>query len=332
MAQDYYQLLDIKRNASPEEIQKAYRRLARKYHPDLNPDDKTAHQKFKDIQHAYDVLSDPDKRNMYDQLGPDFERAGANPFGNARPEDFEQYFRPGPGGRPGAGGNAGTAGGGFGFGGLDELLKQFTGGGGNSAGGQGRASARNAAAQGSDLRTELAIPFNTAVLGGGAALNVVRGGKEEVIQLKIPPGVTSGKKMRLRGQGNPGSNGGPNGDLIVTLLVAPHPHFRRNGNNLELTLPITLKEAVFGATVEIPTTSGQVALKIPPGSSGGRRLRIKGQGVLSSSGAPGDLYVELQIKLPDQLLDQGKQPQALLSAVEQLEGMYRQPIREHIHW
>lgn len=336
MAQDYYKLLEVSRTASAEEIQKAYRRLARKYHPDLNPEDKSAQQKFKDIQHAYDVLNDPAKREMYDQLGPDFHRYGSGPFAGAGPQgyggsygpgqpDFEQMF-----GR-GAGGRAGQQGGGFGFGGIDELLKQFTGGGGWGSG-RGRDASAQPATPGTELRTELAIPFNTAVLGGEAGLKLVRGGKEETIQLKIPPGVTSGKKMRLRGQGNPGSHGGPNGDLIVLLHVAPHPHFKRNGNNLELSLPVTLKEAVFGSTVDIPTPSGRVSLKIPPGSSSGRRLRVKGQGVLSSSGAPGDLYVEVQIKLPEQLMDKGKHPEALLRAVEELESLYKQPIRSHIQW
>jgi len=331
MTQDFYKLLEVGRSASAEEIQKAYRRLARKYHPDLNPDDQSAQQKFKDVQHAYDVLNDPEKRSLYDQFGPDFQRMGGNPQGGAGPfgsgggqADFEQMF-----GR-GAGGKSGPQAG-YGFGGLDEILKQFAGG---SGWGGGKSGERTGTppTQGSDLRTEIVIPFNTAVLGGEAGLNIIRGGKEETIQLKIPPGVSSGKKMRLRGQGNPGSHGGPNGDLIVMLHVAPHPHFQRSGNNLELSLPVTLKEAVFGGTVEIPTPSGKVALKIPPGSSGGRRLRVKGQGVLSSSGAPGDLYVEVQIKLPDQLLDSSKHPEALLRAVEELESLYRQPIRAHLHW
>lgn len=344
MAQDYYKLLEVSRNATAEEIQKSYRRLARKYHPDLNPNDKSAQQKFKDIQHAYDVLNDPEKRTMYDQLGPDFHRMAGGPFGGGGPHgggpfeagnpfgggprsgqgqmDFEQMFGRGAG-------EKGSPQGGFGFGGLDDILKHFTGG---RAPGRGRESSAQEASQGSDLRTELVIPFSTSVLGGEAALNLVRGGKEETIQLKIPPGVSSGKKMRLRGQGNPGSSGGPSGDLIVTLHVAPHPHFRRNGNNLELSLPVTLKEAVFGATVEIPTPSGRVALKVPPGSSSGRRLRVKGQGVLSSSGAPGDLYVEVQIKIPEQLMDSSKQPEALLRAVEELDSLYKQPIRTHIQW
>ncbi|MBX3420850.1 MAG: J domain-containing protein [Pirellulaceae bacterium] len=331
MAQDYYKILEVSRSATPEEIQKAYRRLARKYHPDLNPNDKSAQQQFKDVQHAYEVLNDSEKRRMYDQLGPDFERMGGAPFGGsspfgaggpfqgASPQDLEKMF-----GRDGAGG------GGFGFGGFEDLMRQFTGG--NAAGGRGRARGGRAMAQGTDLRAELVVSFNTAVLGGTAGLNIIRGGKEETIQLKIPPGITTGKKMRVRGQGNPGAGGGPNGDLIVSLQVAPHPFFQRSGMNLELRLPITLKEALQGATVDVPTPSGTVALKIPPGSSGGRRLRVKGQGVLNPSGAPGDLYVELQIRLPDQLLDSTNRSDTLLRAANELESMYREPVRGHIQW
>ncbi len=336
MSQDYYKLLEVNRSASSEEIQKSYRRLARKFHPDLNPDDKSAQQKFKDIQHAYDVLNDPEKRHMYDQLGPDFDRMGQNPYSGAYPgggagPNFEEMFRRGAGG-PGAG-HAGPKGGsGFGFGGLEELFKHFGGGGGRGNRAHEEPPPVPDPTQGSELRTELAIPFNTAVLGGNAALSLKRGGKQETIQLKIPPGVTSGKKMRLRGQGNPGASGGQAGDLIVTLHVAPHPHFKRNGVNLELSLPITLKEAVMGATVDIPTPSGTVSLKIPPGSSGGRRLRVRGQGVFNAEGAPGDLYVELQIRLPDQLLDSADRPKELTDAVDLLESMYREPIRKHIQW
>ncbi|HAC89832.1 MAG TPA: J domain-containing protein [Planctomycetaceae bacterium] len=333
MAQDYYKLLEVSRSASPEEIQKAYRRLARKYHPDLNPNDKSAQQRFKDVQHAYDVLNDPEKRRMYDQVGPDFERMGGNPFagtggpfgGSGGTASFEEMF---------GSGDSGNQRGGFGFGGIDELLRRFTGGGGSAgaSGGRTRRAGRGGATQGSDLRAELVVPFNTAVLGGAAAVSVLRGGKEETLQLKVPPGITTGKKMRLRGQGNPGTNGGANGDLIVHLQVAPHPYFQRNDNNLELRLPITLKEAVLGATVDVPTPSGTVSLKIPPGSSGGRRLRIKGRGVLNPNGAPGDLYVELQVRLPDRTLTSDQQPELLVRAAEELESMYREPVRGHIRW
>lgn len=334
MAKDYYQTLEVSRTASPEEIQKAYRRLARKYHPDLNPDDKSAQQKFKGIQHAYDVLNDAEKRKMYDQFGPDFERMGGGqgPFPGGGP--FQ-----GGGGSPGPGfeevfGSGGGAGaGGFGFNNLDELLQQFGGGG---AGGRGRARGRGAAGRGptkgADLRAQLTVPFNTAVLGGSASIQVSREGKEESIQLRIPPGVDSGSKMRLRGQGNPGSNGGESGDLIVELDVAAHPSFQRNGVNLELKLPITLREAMLGATIDIPTPSGTVALKIPAGTSGGKKLRVKSQGVRDAKGNVGDLYVELQIKLPAGLRDTDQLPQSIKDAADAIEKMYDAPLREELRW
>lgn len=327
MAKDYYQTLEVSRTASPEEIQKAYRRLARKYHPDLNPDDKSAQQKFKDIQHAYDVLNDVEKRKMYDQFGPDFERMGGG-----------SPFQGGGGGGPGPGfeevfGSGGAGAGGFGFNNLDELLQQFGGGG---AGGRGRTRGRSGASRGptkgADLRAQLTVPFNTAVLGGSASIQVSREGKEESIQLRIPPGVDSGSKMRLRGQGNPGSNGGESGDLIVELDVAAHPHFQRNGVNLELKLPITLREAMLGATIDIPTPSGTVALKIPAGTSGGKKLRVKSQGVRDAKGNVGDLYVELQIKLPAGLRDTDQLPQSIKDAADAVEKMYDAPLREDLRW
>ncbi len=315
MAEDYYKILDVSRTASPEEIQKAYRKLARKYHPDMNPDDTAAKKKFQEIQKAYDVISDPEKRKLYDQFGSQFENihpgagAGGGGAGGPFPFDMEQLF----GGRGGAGG--------FQFDGdLGDIFQQFTGGGG--ARGRGR---RQAAPQrGGDLSAEATIPFHTAVMGGNHEISIRRSGKIETIQIRVPAGVDSGKKIRLRGQGEQGAGG--NGDLLVTIQVAPHPHYRRQGQNLELRLPVTLSEAALGATVEVPTPGGTVSLKIPPGSSSGRRLRIKGQGVRSGSGETGDLYVELQIKLPASLDNEAQE------AIRKIESQYTGPIRDGITW
>ena len=318
MAQDYYQLLEVGRNASADEIQKAYRKLARKYHPDLNPDDKSAQQKFKEIQHAYDVLSDAEKRKMYDQFGPDFERVGAggSPFqGGGSSVDFEELFgRGGPGG--------------FQFeGDLGDIFRQFGGGG----GGRSRGRRPTPPTKGQDVTAELTIPFNTAVIGGRASIVVNRNGRSETIQLKIPPGVETGRKMRLRGQGEPSANGGTPGDLLVHLTVAPHPYFRRFGKDLEIRVPVTLSEAMLGASIEIPTPNGKVQLKIPPGSSSGRRLRVRGQGGLSEIGPPGDLYVELQVKLPDVgEAEQGSDE--LQQAVQAIERLYRESPRTQLIW
>ncbi|HBE70231.1 MAG TPA: J domain-containing protein [Planctomycetaceae bacterium] len=324
MAQDYYQLLGVSRSASQDEIQKAYRGLARKYHPDLNPDDKVAQQKFKDIQHAYDVIGEPEKREQYDRFGPDFERAGSSPFQGAGGPGFEGVF----------GGS-----GGFQMDDLGDLFRQFAGGGpgggagsgnpfGQGAGGAGR---QRPPAGGKDLTAELTIPFATAVLGGQAEISVSKGDKQESITVKIPPGVDTGKKIRLRGQGQPAMRGGKDGDLIVELTVAPHPCFKRSGRNLEVKLPVSVAEAARGASVDLPTPGGTVTLKIPSGSSSGQRLRVKGQGIRSSNGEPGDLYVELQIRLPETLrgaeLDEG-----VNDALDTLEQLYTEPLRGSIQW
>ena len=182
------------------------------------------------------------------------------------------------------------------------------------------------------MTAELTVPFNTAVLGGDASISVRRDGKQDNIQLKIPPGIESGKKMRLRGQGEPAPKGGKPGDLIVTLTVSSHPFFKRSGKNLELRLPVTISEAALGATVDVPTPSGTVALKIPAGSSSGRRLRVKGQGVLSRSGAPGDLYIELQIILPKKLAAKDGVDDDVREAIDKIEKLYEQPPRKDIIW
>ncbi len=319
MAEDYYKTLGIERTATAEEIQKAYRKLARKYHPDMNPDDKAAKKKFQEIQKAYDVLNDVENRKKYDQFGTNFEdaaqwsaggRGGAAPFSF----DIDQIF-----------GGKGGPGGGFQFeGDMGDLLRQFGG-----AGGGGRARAGRSRPQptaGRDISAELAVPFNTAVIGGQAAIAVERGGKRETLQVSIPAGVDTGQKIRLRGQGEASPTGAANGDLIITLQVAAHPHYRRIGNNLELRLPITIGEAALGAKVDVPTPDGIVELKIPAGSSSGKRLRIKGQGVRSPRGQAGDLFVELQVKLPSNLDKPARE------AIELIERQYTESPRTGLAW
>lgn len=319
MADDFYKILEVGRTASPEEIQKAYRKLARKFHPDMNPDDKAAKAKFQQIQKAYDALSDPEKRKLYDQFGPSYENiaAGAGATGQAGsgpfPFDIEQLF-----GRGGHGGSPGGPGG-FQFeGDLGDIFQQFTGG-------RGRGRKQPTAARSKDLTASVTIPFHSAIMGGLVDIALQRGGKSETIQVKIPAGVDSGKKIRLRGQGDAGV-GGPPGDLIVTITVAPHPNFQRKGNNLELRLPVSISEAALGSTVDVPTPGGGVKLKIPPNSSSGRRLRIKGQGVRLPNGEAGDLYVELQIKLPESLDAAARQ------SIVTIENQYTGRLRDGIAW
>lgn len=285
MTEDYYQLLGVSRNASDEELQKAYRELARKNHPDLNPDDRRAKENFQRIQTAYDVLSDADKRKRYDQLGSNFEQMGGAGFQDV---DFSQLFGQGgagPGGMPG---------------GFEELFRQFSGAG--RSGPRGRAQP----ARGMDLEQELTIPFNTAVTGGEAQITVRRpSDKQETLSVRVPVGVKDGQKIRLRGQGQDGGSGRA-GDLLIVVHVAGHPWFRRRGNDLELDLPISLEEAALGTNIDVPTPHGTITLKIPAGTSGGKRFRIKDHGIRVAKGK-GNLFVTVQLQIPAQLDEQSQQ-------------------------
>jgi DnaJ-class molecular chaperone len=293
MAEDYYQTLGVSRTASAEDIRKAYRELARKYHPDLHPDDDAAKEKFKQVQNAFDVLSDASKREMYDRYGSSFEGVGAGgPRGGWGGAPF-----PGGGGFPGSGG-----------GGEIDLESLFGGAGGfeqifgRASGGAkaGRGRRRTAQVPGEDVEARIEIPFRLAIDGGKTDVRVDRGGgKAETISVTIPQGVPDRARMRLRGQGLPGSNGGPAGDLLLEVHVEPHPMFRRDGDTLEVTLPVTLAEAIEGAKVDVPTPWGTIALRIPSKTSSGRKLRAAGMGVRHSNGSKGDLIAEVQIVLPD---------------------------------
>ena len=275
-----------------DDIQKAYRKLARKFHPDLHADKEEkdreqAKQKFQKVQQAYDVLSDEKKRQMYD-MGPSFgQPGGGNPFGG------------GGGGNPFGGGAGGIDlsqmfGGGGGGGGFEDILRQMGGGGGQMGGRQQPPPRR-----GSDIEKEITIPFATSVVGGQHQVSLQRTkSKVDKIDVKIPAGIESGKKIRLRGQGQ--SAGGPAGDLLIAVKIAPHPNYARKGLNLQITIPITLREAANGATIDLPTPHGTVALKVPAGTSSGKSLRLKGMGVKAASKS-GDLIAMLQIAIPNEI-------------------------------
>jgi curved DNA-binding protein len=324
MATDYYQTLGVSRGASQEEIEKAYGKLARQYHPDMNPDDKSAKKKFQEVQAAFDVLSDPHKREMYDRYGSSFETMGAGgarggPAWGAGPDggfqfdfgdldDLGQFF----GDRFGAGSNVD----------LGDILNQFRRG-------PGRAGRKTTGrrTRGRDVQSEVEIPFTTAVTGGEIQLDVRRpSGKGGTITVKIPPGIEDGKKMRLRGQGEPAPGGGAAGDLLLTVRVAPHPCFQRRGNHLHVRLPVTLSEAALGAKVDVPTPRGTVSLRVPAGTSGGAKLRIKGHGVAAKSGPPGDLLAEVQIVLPRTLDDASRE------AIRRLDQHYSEDPRANLRW
>ncbi len=288
MAEDYYQTLGVPRTASPEDIRKAYRELARKYHPDLHPDDESAKEKFKKVQTAFDVLNDQSKREMYDRYGSSFEGVGAG----------------GPGGGWG-GGRGPFPGGGFPGGGEVDLESLFGGAGGfgdifGRGGTKARGRRRPAQTPGEDVTARIDIPFKLAIDGGKTDVRLERDGKTETISVTIPQGLPDGARMRLRGQGLPGTGGGAAGDLLLEVKVEPHPVFRREGDTLELTLPVSVAEAILGAKVDVPTPWGTISLKVPPKTSGGRKLRAAGMGVRHANGAKGDLIAEVQIVLPEQ--------------------------------
>ncbi|MDA1050878.1 MAG: J domain-containing protein [Planctomycetota bacterium] len=311
MEEDYYKTLSVGRDASAADIQKAYRKLARKYHPDVNPDDATAKRKFQEIQKAYEVLNDAEKREMYDRYGSSFESMGAGGpgggtwrthstgTGGQTEVDFSQFF---------GGGVQGGFEGGFG-----DIFRQFGGGGGGGA-----RRSRQRPRKGADLKHQLDIPFNTTVTGGEARINVKRpDGKVEAIAVKIPAGIEDGKTIRLRGQGEPSPNGGPAGDLLITVKAAPHPYFRRRGSNLEVNVPVTLAEAGLGGKIDVPTPKGVITLTVPPGTSSGKRLRVKGHGVQLQA-SPGDLYAEIQIVLPSEIDAESENLIRQLDAKQQL--------------
>lgn len=333
MAEDLYQVLGVDRNVSKDDLQKAYRKLARKYHPDMNPNDKQAQEKFKRVQEAYDVLSDSEKREAYNRYGADFEQMRAGGFhGGAQAGgafdglDLEQIF--------GGGGGKTQFEGGF-----SEFFEQMLGGGnrgGNPFAGGRRgggnpfagAHARGQAAprRGENLRREVTIPFSTAVSGGKTEVAVPRADGNERVTVTIPPGIESGAKIRLRGQGMPPTGGGEPGDVILVVHVAPHPHFRRQGVNLELDLPITLVEAAAGTKIDLPTPAGTISLTIPPGSSGGKKLRLKGLGVPRKDGRKGDLMVRLQVQLPSDWSEED------LQTLRQIEQRHLLAPREDLVW
>lgn len=292
MPQDYYEILGVSKSASDADIQKAYRRLARQHHPDLAEDKTKAKEQFQKIQHAYDVLSDSEKRRRYDQLGPNFESyAGGpqGPFGGEGAEiDLGDLFGRGQGGAS-----------------FEELLKQFGafGRGPESSGGRSRHStyAEPSEPEPRESEQQITIPFGTAILGGEHQLQLAREGQTaESITLKIPAGIDSGQTLRLRGQGSMNRRG-KRGDLLVTVQVAAHPHFERRGNNLYVDLPISVSEAILGAKIDIPTPHGVIAITVPPDSSSGKLLRLKGMGVRPPNKPAGDLIVELQIVVPPHL-------------------------------
>ncbi len=319
MADDYYAILGVDRQASDEEIQKAYRQLARKHHPDLNPDDAKARAKFQEVQNAFEVLNDSKKREMYDRYGSAYESVGpggAGP-GGAGPGGPQPWANSGGGGPSFDVNFEDLLGGGGGF---SDLFKNF--------GQRGKQQTRRAApTRGTPIEHELTVGFTTAVLGGEAQIAVQRhDGRLETIQIKIPVGIEDGKKIRLRGQGNPSPDGGPDGDLLIKVKVAAHPCFRRQGKRLDVRVPIALSEALAGAKIDVPTPHGTVTMTVPPGTSSGAKLRLKGQGIQGGKGSPGDLFAELQIVLPKEIAPKDREQ------IEAICEKYTDNPRAELQW
>lgn len=291
MTTDPYAALGLTRTATDAEIKKAYRKIARDSHPDLNPDDPKAEERFKAAAAAYDLLKDPETRGRFDRgeidatgaeraerpFYRDYSGQAGNPYGSRR------TYRAGPEAEAG-------------FEGEEDFADFF-----RRAGGFGGFAGRQGAEmrmQGADLRYALEVPFLDAARGSTRRITLPEGG---TLDVRIPPGTADGQTLRLRGKGGPGYNGGAPGDALITLSVLPHPTFRRDGDDIVLTLPITLDEAVLGASVEAPTIDGPVKLKVPKGASSGQSLRLRGRGVQGRSGKKGDQRVELRIVLPKQI-------------------------------
>lgn len=282
---DFYKSLGVASDASESEIKKSYRKLAKDLHPDKNPGDSAAEQRFKEVSEAYSVLSDAGQRKEYDAVramtrgGARFT-AGSGPSGGFSDDVFSGFFSRQSGRGAYGGGNVSVE---------DLLSGMFTNGGSAGFGG--------AAPTGRDVEASTTLTFRQAVEGDTVTLRREDG---STVTTRVPPGVRDGQKIRLRGKGNPGPGG--NGDLFLTVSIEPHPLFGRDGDNLTVTLPVTFPEAALGAQIEVPTFDGAgVTVKLPPGTPSGRTLRVKGKGVRRKDGTAGDLLVNISVAVPQKL-------------------------------
>ena len=311
---DYYSTLGVAKTATQKEIKQAFRKLARKHHPDVNPGDKSAESRFKEINEAYEVLGDPGKRKKYDELGA----------------NWRMYEQAGAAGGPGAGPPGGAWNGNFGggapggggvrtmteeemrdmFGNADpfsDFFHTFFGGapGGESGGRAGRKAPR----KGRDFENEIQLDLEDAYQGATRRLTIKQDGHARTVDVRIPPGVGEGSRVRIAGEGEPGSSGAPSGDLYLRIRVAPHAKFERKGRDLYTHVPVALTTAVLGGEVEVPTLGGKpLRLKVPPTTQNGQVFRLKGHGMPAVGKADdrGDLYATIDAQLPRQLTPEEK--------------------------
>ena len=296
--QDYYALLGVPKDVSQKDLRSAYRKLARQFHPDVNPGSKKSEDKFKDVSVAYEVLSDPAKRKLYDEFGQAGLGAGFNPEQARAHQNWQQRRQ--------------ATGSPFEQEVVDFDLSELFG---------GRRASRQ---RGHDLNAVVDIDFVQALHGAEVMFALPTGKGSDNLTVRIPKGADNGSVVRVKGHGQVGVAGAPAGDLIIEIRVRPHPYFRREGLDLFLQLPVTLEEAYHGARVPVPTPHGDVTLRIPPKSQQGARLRLRSQGVTRGD-TQGDLYVDLNVRLPDQDAPQ------IAEAIRQTSSGYSKSLREGIH-
>jgi DnaJ-class molecular chaperone len=288
MADDPYKILGLAKTASADDIRNAYRKLAKQHHPDLNPGNKAAEEKFKAVSAANELLSDPAKRARFD--AGEIDESGAE---KAPPRGYRHYAESDAGNRY-AYSSAGASGGGFADADFEDLFSNIF---------NNRAQSRTGPARGADAHYILQADFLDAINGATKRLTLPDG---QTLDVKIPPGTEDGQTLRLRGRGEPGRNNGPAGDALIDIAINPHPFFIRDGQTIRLELPITLPEAVLGGKITVPTPAGPVAMTVKPGTDTGTELRLKGRGVPAHGSQPaGDLYVKLRIQIgkPDAALE-----------------------------